>query len=363
MKKLGRRQFVKTAVVAGVATAFPGLFIPRARAAWEKKSPVHPHVDNLRVVGLTDPAMTKAVDPAIPWARQNELVKTPVVWQNLDRLACALTRTRDEAEGWKTIFVKPPAKSWSDAVVAIKVNNVGAHCARNAVVAKMCRVLTDIVGVKGANLHIYDGCTGRDMDRKTPFFDLPKGCRLEGAWGGIRTSTAVPGPWPHKETACLDPFVTGAVDIVVNIALCKGHDRPHLGDFTMATKNHLGTFAPKPAHALDVGLDYLFCVNQTREILGEMDAKTGRVLYPRQQVCVLDALWSSKTGPSAMSSDQTNFLAMGVLAPILDYQVATKIRAAKMGWSLNTEATKRYLTDFGFSESDLPEGGKIIEPA
>jgi hypothetical protein len=32
-----------------------------------------------------------------------------------------------------------------------------------------------------------------------------------------------------------------------------------------------------------------------------------------------------------------------------------------MGWNPNMEATHRMLTDFGFAETDLLAGGKIIE--
>ena len=52
---------------------------------------------------------------------------------------------------------------------------------------------------------------------------------------------------------------------------------------------------------------------------------------------------------------------MGVLSPVVDYQLATKFRGERMGWPPNMEATRRLLTDFGFNERDLPAGGKIIE--
>jgi hypothetical protein len=32
-----------------------------------------------------------------------------------------------------------------------------------------------------------------------------------------------------------------------------------------------------------------------------------------------------------------------------------------MGWTVNMNATRRMLTDFGYSEEDLPQGGKLIE--
>jgi hypothetical protein len=32
-----------------------------------------------------------------------------------------------------------------------------------------------------------------------------------------------------------------------------------------------------------------------------------------------------------------------------------------MGWDINKPATLRMLTEFGYQESDLPAGGKLIE--
>jgi hypothetical protein len=41
--------------------------------------------------------------------------------------------------------------------------------------------------------------------------------------------------------------------------------------------------------------------------------------------------------------------------------LATRFRKEKMGWDINQEATRRMLTEFGYRESDLPAGGKLIE--
>jgi hypothetical protein len=149
------------------------------------------------------------------------------------------------------------------------------------------------------------------------------------------------------------------VDILINISMCKGHS-PRFGGFTMTMKNHLGTFSPDYAHE-DGSQDYLIAINQTREILGPMDRRTGRVLYPRQQLCIVDALWASKRGPGGNPSHQPNFLAMGVMSPVVDYQVATKFRGERMGWKPNQRAVRRMLTEFGYAEDDLPNGGNLIE--
>jgi hypothetical protein len=227
--------------------------------------------------------------------------------------------------------------------------------------AKMARTLTDTLGIKPFHIHIYDACHGSDLSRETPFAGLPEGCRIEGTWGGSTTHTVVPAPWNGRggKSRCLKYLVDGSVDILINIAMCKGHSQ-RFGGFTMSMKNHFGTFSPGPGHRSG-SEDYLIAINQTPEILGAIDRRTGKIHYPRQQLCLIDALWASRGGPGGKPSHQPNFLAMGVLSPVVDYQVATRFRGEKMGWQPNMRATRRMLTDFGYDETDLPSGGKIIE--
>jgi hypothetical protein len=257
--------------------------------------------------------------------------------------------------------VKPPHKSWSDTVIAIKTNNISLQHTRSAVMAKICHTLTDSIGVKPSHIHIYDACHGSSISRNTPFEGLPNGCLIENTWGGSNTSTEVPAPWKNgdRKSECLKYLVNGTVDILVNIAMCKGHSG-RFGGFSMTMKNHFGTFSPGPGHRRD-SQDYLIAINQTSEILGAMDERTGRVIYPRQQLCLIDALWASKGGPGGNPSHQPNFIAMGVMSPVVDYLVATRFRGERMGWHPNMKFTGRMLTDFGYSETDLPAGGKIIE--
>ncbi len=377
MSTLSRRKFIKNALVTGAAiTAFPTIFVRKAPAAWARKTIVHPEVDNLRVVGITDPAMTKTTETIpLAWAEQDKLVVTEAVWANIDKLACALVQTRNSTEAWRQIFIKPPRKSWSDTAVAIKTNHFFEQHTRSAIMAKICHVMTDTLGVKASNIHIYDAWKGDGMSKETPFAGLPAGCRIEDKWGGCQTVTTARALWKknYKISApCLKHLVDGSVDILVNIAMCKGHWMFAFGGFTMTMKNHFGTFSPMPAHQV-VGeeitsmdpapgaLDYLLAINQSSEILGPIDKETGKVLYPRQQLCLIDALWASKQGPMGRPSDQPNYLAMGVLSPIVDYQVATKFRGRKMGWEPDMVPTRRMLTAFGYTEGDLPNKGEIIE--
>ncbi len=361
MPAITRRRFVKGSLIVGTAvTACPTLLIPRVRAAWAKRSPLHPQINDLRVVGLTDKAMSRAEEPATSWRRQNELVDQEVVWANIDRLACSLAERGYPSEAWRAIFVKPPYKSWSDTVVAIKTNNIGRQHTRSAVMGKICHVLHDTLGVKPFNIHIYDACHGRNMSRDTPFEGLPEGCRIEDTWGGSHTATMVPAPWKDGkgQAQCIKPLVDGTVDILVNIAVCKGHSS-RFGRFTMTMKNHFGTFSPKPGHK-GSSFEYLLAINQTPEILGPMDRRTGRLLYPRQQICLVDALWASEGGPGGTPSHQPNFLAMGVAAPLVDYLVATDFRRRTMGWQINMKALREMLAAFGYHQGDLPDGGRII---
>ncbi len=359
---LSRRDFVKRTLIAGTAiAAVPTVLIHKSPASWAKRTDVHPHVSNLRVVGLTDARMTKVMETETSWKRQQELVNPEAVFENIDRLACALMETGDPKTAWKGIFVKPPEKSWADVVVAVKTNHISQQHTRSAVVAKICHTLADVLRVKTDNIYIYDGVHGSSMNRDTPFGGLPKGVRIANQWGGISAPVAVPSPWgdPDGKSEILKPLADGTVDILVNIALCKGH-WTNYGGFTMAMKNHMGTFAPGPIHR-EGGQDYLLAVNKTPEILGTMDKKTGKILFPRQQLCLLDALWASKGGPNGLPNAQPNFLAMGVFPPAFDYILATKFRGEKMGWKPNMSATRRFLTEFGYEEKDLPGGGKIIE--
>ena len=358
MDKITRRSFIKKAAVAATGiSVFPMIFVPKARARWATKTIVHPNVDNLRVVGITDAKMIK---PDASFYELDKFIVKEAVWDNLDKLACSLSQTQNPQEAWRSIFIKPPGKSWSDVVVALKFNGAGTrgYQTSSAIISKICHELINTVGVKSYNIHIYDAVHGTYMKK---FEGLPEGCRVEERWGGLAAETLISKPWSDVinkgKSKCLKQLVDGSVDILINVAKCKGHPFSHLGGFTMAMKNHFGSFHPYWGHSPDNGLDYLIAINQTPEILGSMDKRTGKVLYPRQQLCLIDGLWTI----GSFSGRQTNFLAIGVLAPIVDYQVATKFLRDRMEWNVHAPVTNRILSDFGYSESDLPNGGKIIE--
>ena len=126
----------------------------------------------------------------------------------------------------------------------------------------------------------------------------------------------------------------------------------------MTMKNHFGTFNPRHGHSRN-GLDFLTSINKSPAILGVIDDKTAKIIKPRQQLCIIDALWASQPGPGGPPTDCTNRMFMGTFSPILDYMVATHFRRDTMEWSVNETAAERFLTDFGYSKSDLSEDGMI----
>lgn len=361
MTTISRRSFIKKTFIVGAAASMgPTILIPRTPAAWSPHTRVHPHINDLRVVGLSDSGMTRPIRPGSTWAEQETAVAVERVWENMDRIACTLADVSRAPDAWKTIFVKPPKKSWADTVVAIKTNNIAQQHTRSAVISKICHTLVNIQGIRSVNIHIYDGVHGATMATSTPFAGLPEGVRIEGRWGGPSQKTSIPAPWKGSggTSECLRPLVDGSVDLLVNISMCKGHSVQY-GGFTMTMKNHLGTFAPSPIHT-NQGLEYLIAINKTPEILGTMDNRTGTVLFPRQQLCIVDALWASKGGPGGCPSHQPNFLAMGVFSPVVDYYIATTFRGRMMGWEPNLDATLQIIEDFGYSPRDLAAAGGLV---
>jgi hypothetical protein len=306
--------------------------------------------------------MTLEEKPVAPWKVQDRLVDPEAVDQNIDRLACALAGEKREQDAWKRIFIKPPGKTWSDVVVAVKTNNIARQHTRSAVMAKICKVLTRVVGIKASNIFIYDACHGGDMLKKTPFSGLPEGCGIMEKWGGFSTDAPVGLPWKDgKQTVkAVKPIVSGQVDLLVNMALSKGHS-PAFGSFSMTLKNHLGTFNPRPHAHADGASEYLMAINKSPLILGELNGAGRKVAFPRQQLCLIDALWASEQGPMCDSSDQPNRLFMGTFAPTLDYVVAHRFRKEIMGWPLNEPLVDRFLTEFGIDPTDLPNKGAVID--
>ena len=192
---ISRRDFVKGSIIAGAAiTAVPTLLIRKSPAEWAKKTIVHPHVNNLRVVGITDPRMTKAKEVEQSgsarnnWFLRSRSGKTSTNWPAPWRRR---TTPGTPGGGFSSSRRKNrgPIRSWRSRRITSPNSTRAAPC-----MAKVCHILVDVVGVKPSNIFIYDGIHGNNMSRETPFAGLPKGCKVVDQWGGISTPTAVPEP-------------------------------------------------------------------------------------------------------------------------------------------------------------------------
>ena len=343
-----RRHFLKTSIGA-TATALLTKNIDALPLSKSRAKIINPAIDNLRVVCCYDPDMV-TTNPTIYTNinGQNEPVVVERVQANLDNMAMTLAEKSTPEEAWATIFQKPAGKEWNEVKVAIKANcktlsnrNDPMNNPRLAVLDKICKALNGL-GIPYGNIIIYDD----DDEDATIYSDyvgngLPTGVvvsRKNDALGGQKISTPIPAPY-NQNGNCTKHIADGTIDIIVNCANNKGHTRENFGSATATMKNHLGTFTP--VHSTD----YLIGITKSDAIVGGTP--------PRQQLCVVDSLYASMSGPSAIPDSWPYRLVMGTCSPVVDYATVKKIREAVMGASHSSSVVDRVLTDFGYSPNDL----------
>ncbi len=354
-----RRRFLKSAAT-GITTVLLGdrvLGQPvEYTSAWSPAKQINPAISNMRVVNCTDPAMIRSSYKDIAWRSmpsQNAAADEAVVHANLDAMAMALTDKRDAAAAWATAFQKPAAKRWDQVRVAIKVNGIGSNHPRLTVVDKLAKELNRL-GVLYSDIVIYDG-THNAWGKYESFVGngLASGIvvsnrndRLTDSQGRPQVLTPVPFPYGSLQK-CTAAIADGTIDILINCAVNKSHEFA-CGRATLTMKNHLGTFEPEPAHSPLAGktaMDYIVAVNMSAAIIGGAP--------PRQQLCLVDSLWSSTSkGPTATPDHDTASLSMGVFGPAVDHLVIPKIREQVMGATHATEEVDRLLTAFGYKTSE-----------
>lgn len=363
-KSLSRRRFLeKSAIgVAGASVVSGAMLSPRPAHAlsYVDKDQINPNIDNTRVVYVHDTNMTDGVVYS-QWSEQNAATSDAVVAANIDKLACALAQDANSGDAWRTIFQKPDGKDWNETIVAIKTNCIGVQHTRDAVMTKICSVLINDLGVLGTNINVYDGEDGNRMEGHWCFSNMSVNDRRK--WGGVGglAVSALPEP-DGGSTTCVESIGDGTVDILINIAMSKDHGNWN-GNFTMTMKNHYGTFTPNSGSGHNNYMDYLVSINKSPVILGDMDAGTSRIIFPRQQLCLIDALWASgnpNNGPGASPDKCPNRLFMGTFAPVLDYLVAKRFRNGVYGWTVRS-AANRFLSDFGYTEADIVNSAQMID--
>jgi hypothetical protein len=137
----------------------------------------------------------------------------------------------------------------------------------------------------------------------------------------------------------------GAVDILVNIAVNKGHDRyDEFSGVTMCQKNHFWT--TEIGHSGTNAFPYLVRNTTSSHLLGNIPTA-----YPaRQQLCIVDSLWLGNTGDWAGGINNANHadsIVMCTFAGAADYVATMKIRSTKLGgW--NQAIVDRFITEYGY---------------
>jgi len=333
-----RRKFLKIsaagtagALISGFATkrvtAMPG--VGAAVSGWQDGMQINPDIDNLRVVFCHDPGMVEAEPIRWTMETQNNPVITEKVYENLDTMAVALAKNGDPGAAWATIFRKPESKEWNEVKAAIKINAVEEmNMPRLAVISKVCLELYNL-GVPYGNMTVYDASWGQSgTENYMHLYEtdysrarLPQGVQTSTTLGGERVPVTLPD---SSVEPCTPDLADGTIDILVNIAVNKGHGISYSGKFTLTIKNHLGSLVflhPGAEDWRDEPLltPKLLAMNKSTEILGENTPT-------RQQLCIVDSLWASTDGPHSPPDRITHCLVMGTFGPMVYYLTVKKIR-------------------------------------
>ncbi len=351
-----RRDFLKSAA-AGTAGLFVAGVSPRtahgAQSGWSDGMAINDAIDNMRVVCCTDPDMTTDCSN-FAFQSVNEHVHTDVVQENMDQMARVLAQRGDADEAWAAIFRKPDGKQWSEVRAAIKVNAINhQNSPRIAVVDKLCKVFIGL-GVPAGNIHVYDGKPFPGENRATLQWGssygrskLPAGVDVRDDLGG-----QTPVDYPHGKTYDTATWLAdGTIDILVNLAVNKGHTSQRVvGYGTLTLKNLIGTIkfscptgyndAP-PYNIIDLAGMYK----------GEPCCGGDP---PRQQLAIVDSLWANPKNHTTAPSARPNKIFMGTFGPAVDYQT---IHGSwdEIGGNYADDVVDGNLTLFGYTPSDIGE--------
>jgi hypothetical protein len=343
---LSRRDFLSGAAAGLAVMACKRSFAAlgeESGGAWKNGMHINPAIDNFRVVNCFDPSMITADPKNWDCASQNAPVVADKVRRNLETMACALAQKPTPAESWAAIFQKPGAKQWSEVKVAIKPNSDSKNITRLAVIDTVCKALMGL-GVKEANIVLYGYANvSEDQTRSLrPFAGkgLPGNIvfsRGHDAMGGI-VKAAIPKPHAGRFD-CAAALANGSIDILVNLAVNKGHMLHTFGGISLTMKNHAGTFEMPLRYHMSGGLNYIIAFNKSEAILGGSPV--------RQQLCVVDSIFANTSGPDGVPNRRPCCLSMGTFGPAVDWLVAKKIREPVMGCK-HPKFLAKILTEFGY---------------
>jgi hypothetical protein len=365
---INRRSFLKTGIAGAVGASLAGPGVKQVLGktsqqslVWTDKMPINPEVDNMRVICMHDEGMAGTYGKE-DYAGMNAAVDEEKVWYNMDGMARYLTQKTDTDEAWHTIFRS--SKDWADTKVMIKHNCVAANMiSRSAVVRKITSVLIGF-GVQPANIVHFDG-QGGNWQAFAAEVSLTDETKIPGVFSdnydalGGQSDVTVPNVNGGYAPADL---VNGVTDIIVNIAVNKGHNSNfNVGKTTLCLKNHYGTFLSGDgfggfnkrtmygggltAMHLHNAQNALTNINKTFSIVGGDPV--------RQQLCIIDTLWAITGNVTGAVSHKPDRLIMGTFAGAVDYCCAKKVREELMNVKNHEqENLKKFLTEFGYTEED-----------
>ena len=337
-----RRDFLKITTVGATGLLMGGA--SRAHAAWPSSGTleINPDVSNMRVVGCNDTAMMKTTPATMSFAAENSAVDSARVQANMDAMAMQLAQKTTADEAWKAIFRS--SKAWASTLVAIKVNvTEPKNMPRVAVVEKLCRVFAGL-GVPASNIIVYDGgpsSFAQYTSNYTSYFSTTDTSKIPGVISNINDALGgtTNGKLPDGSTAtCTADVANGKVDILVSVAVNKGH--PNFGGATLCMKNHFGTFIPNHT---DLN-NYILKINKSDAIIGGAP--------PRQQLCVIDSLIANVASNTGTPEKMPGYLVMGTFAPAVDYLTVKKVREEVLSATHDAAVIDTYVTSFGYTAKD-----------
>ena len=350
--KTSRRDFLKTTTISTAGLAVGSSFANYTKAeprGWTEAKSIHPSIDNLRVVVAHDSAMvnTNCIDfSGFSMEKQNSYANTDKIQENMDKMAIALAEDQSTADlAWKKIFIKPAAKSWNEVTVAIKINAIGSNHPRVAVIDKLCSELINC-GVLAENITIFDaGRTATSLYNSFVGNGIPSNVKVSNGSSNVNVPTT--GTNTITCTDILAKSVNGAIvyqkDILINVAVCKGHSQSKNGGFTLTLKNHIGTVNINKCPSAEKLIE----INQCEAILGNFESGE-----PRQCLCIVDALWSATNGPGGNPNVDTYRLVMGTHSPIVDYLTVKRIREPILDKPAVSGKLETILSGYGYDIND-----------
>ncbi len=340
-----RRDFLKKTFIgsAGIVAAESLLSPAFSKESTQQKRgiEINPKINNLRVVYVKDTEMlANGTSTSFgKFSSANGKVNAAKVKANMNKMACALANNPDPKAAWGTIFQKPAAKDWGDLKIAIKPNcAAGSSDGQNyphavyAIINSVCEALIDL-GAKGSNMTIYD-TNGFSVN---PSRLYPRSQMVDGIkFLGPKTRTYPTPMW--KEV----PEVAITADILINIASCKGHAQ--LGGATLCLKNHLGTVGGHVSGSR--GVDKMINIHNSKAVLG---SPVQGSVPPKQQLAIIDCLWTAKNGPTRAPDKAPCTIVMGTSCSAVDCFTAIKLRRETYNYGGTRSTFVTYLTKYDSS--------------